>query len=124
MFCKKGVLKNVVKLTGKQLCQSLFFNEVAALRLATLSKKRLWHRYFPVSFAKFLRTSFLTEHLRWLPNQLCNTSHDLRPMLHSYRNYCTANQLTGFYISERVFFSPLPPTHEYCVKYMRMRNPA
>ena len=29
-------------------------------------KKRLWHRCFPVNFAKFLRTHFLTEHLRWL----------------------------------------------------------
>ena len=28
---KKGVLKNFAKLTGKQLCQSLFFNKVAGL---------------------------------------------------------------------------------------------
>ena len=32
----------------------------------SLLKKRLQHRRFPVSFAKFLRTSFLSEHLRWL----------------------------------------------------------
>ena len=31
---------------------------------ATLLKKRLW--CFPVNFAKFLRTHFLAEHLRWL----------------------------------------------------------
>ena len=24
MFCKKGVLRNIAKFTGKQLCQSLF----------------------------------------------------------------------------------------------------
>ena len=29
VFCKKGVLRNFVKLTGKHLCQSLFFNKVA-----------------------------------------------------------------------------------------------
>ena len=29
-------------------------------------KKRLWHTCFPVNFAKFLRTPFLTEQLRWL----------------------------------------------------------
>ena len=29
------------------------------LRSATLLKKRLWHRRFPVSFAKFSRTPFL-----------------------------------------------------------------
>ena len=32
---------------------------------ATLLKKRLWHRCFPVNFEKFLRTPFLIEHL-WL----------------------------------------------------------
>ena len=31
MFCKKGVLENFVKFTGKQLGQSLFFNKVAGL---------------------------------------------------------------------------------------------
>ena len=36
------------------------------LRPATLLKKRLWHRIFPVDFAKFLRIAFLTEHVRWL----------------------------------------------------------
>ena len=56
---KKGVLRNFTKVTGKRLCQSLFFNKVAGLRPATLLKKRLWHRFFPVNFAKFLRTPFL-----------------------------------------------------------------
>ena len=31
---------------------------------ATLLKKRLWHRCFPVDFAKFLRTPFLQNTLR------------------------------------------------------------
>ena len=29
VFCKKGVLRNFPKFTGKHLCQSLFFNKVA-----------------------------------------------------------------------------------------------
>ena len=33
MFYKKGVLKNFVKFTEKHLCQSLFLNVVAGLRL-------------------------------------------------------------------------------------------
>ena len=53
------------------LCQSLFFNK-AGLRPATLLKKRPWHRYFPVNFAKVLRTPFFLEHLRWL--LLCNST--------------------------------------------------
>ena len=63
VFCKKGFLNNFANFTGKHLCQSLFFNKVRGLRPATLLKKRLWHRCFPVNFAKFLRTPFLIEHL-------------------------------------------------------------
>ena len=73
------MLRNLTKFTGKHLCQSLFFNKVAEtlaqvfscefcqiskntfftehLRV-TLSKKRPWHRSFPVNFVKFLRTTF------------------------------------------------------------------
>ena len=71
VFCKKGFLKNLF--TGKHLCQSLFFNKAAGLRLATLLKKRLrpatllkkrlWCRCFPVNIIKFPRTPFFTEHL-------------------------------------------------------------
>ena len=57
-FCEKVVLRNFAKFTGKHLCQSLLLNKVAGLRLATLLKKRPWHRCFPVNFAKFLRTLF------------------------------------------------------------------
>ena len=61
---KKVVLRNVTKFTGKHLCQSLFFNKIAGLRPATLFKKRLWHKCFPVNFARFLRSTFFTEHLQ------------------------------------------------------------
>ena len=54
VFYKKGVLKNFTKFT-----ESLFFNKVAGLRPETLLKKSVWHRYFHVNFAKFLRTRFL-----------------------------------------------------------------
>ena len=66
VFCKKDVLRNFAKFTGKHLCQILCFAKVAGLTPATLLKKRLWHRCFPVNFAKFLIAPFLTEHLRWL----------------------------------------------------------
>ena len=65
VFCEKGVLRNFSNFTGKHLCQSLFSNKVAGLKPATLLKKRLLHRAFPVNFAKFLRTPFFIEHLRW-----------------------------------------------------------
>ena len=56
------VFKNFTKFTEKHLCQSLCYNKVVDLiRLywKTLLKKRLWHMYFPVNFARFLRTPFL-----------------------------------------------------------------
>ena len=54
VFFKKDVLQSLAKFTGKHLCQSLFFQKVAEMRL--------WLRCFPVSFAKFSRTLFFTEH--------------------------------------------------------------
>ena len=77
MFCKKGVLRNFAKLTGKHLwarvsflvnCRPKAWNFIKkeTLRPATLLKKRLWYRCFPVNFAEFLRTPFLTEYIRWL----------------------------------------------------------
>ena len=55
VFYKKGVFRNFAKFIGKHLCQSLFFNKVVGLL-----KKILLHRCFPVNFANFLRTPFLT----------------------------------------------------------------
>ena len=66
LFCKKGVLRNFGKLTGKHLCQRLFLNKNTGLWPATLLLKRLWGRYFPVNFPKFLRTPFYIENLWWL----------------------------------------------------------
>ena len=56
---RKGVLRNFVQFTRKHLFQSLIFDKVAGMRPATLLKMRLWYRYFPVNFAKFLRAPFL-----------------------------------------------------------------
>ena len=58
VFCKKEVLKNFAKFTRKHLCQSLLVDKVADLSLQ--------HSCFPANFAKFLRTTFFTEHFWWL----------------------------------------------------------
>ena len=52
VFCKNVFLKNIIKLTEKHLCQSLFFNKIAGLSPGTLLKKRLWHRCFPTFILK------------------------------------------------------------------------
>ena len=55
---RKGVLGNFSKFTGKHLRQGLFYNKAAGPEPATLLKIRLWHRCFPMNFAKFLRAPF------------------------------------------------------------------
>ena len=64
MFSKMGVLKNFTKFRGcrpmaynfikKRPVPEPFLNKVVGHRSATLLKKRLWSRCFPVNFAKFL----------------------------------------------------------------------
>ena len=66
VFCRKGVLRNFEKFTGKHLCQCLLFNKVAGLRTVTLLKQRFWCRCFPANFSKFLKTPSITEQLQWL----------------------------------------------------------
>ena len=61
---KKGAVGNFAKFTGKHQRQSLLFNKVEDLRPATLLKKWLWRRCFPVSFCQIFRNIFFTEHLQ------------------------------------------------------------
>ena len=63
LYLSEGLEAVVQRYSGKKVflercSQSLFFNKAAGLRLR--------HRCFPVNFVKFLRTPFLTEHVRWL----------------------------------------------------------
>ena len=60
MFCKKGVIKNFAKFTGKQLCWSVFCNKIEGLCLATLLKKILQNR---CEFGKILLKPFLNASL-------------------------------------------------------------
>ena len=60
---KKCVLRNFAKFIEKHLCQSLFFNKVADLRLATLSERRLCH-VFSSEFCEISKNTFYTEHLQ------------------------------------------------------------
>ena len=53
-----------LKVTFLHGCFSRFLFKL--LRPATLLMKRLWHRCFPVNFAKFLRTALFIEYLWWL----------------------------------------------------------
>ena len=54
----KGVLRNFAKFTGKHLCQTLFFNKVGGLRLATSLKHT-----FSCEFLRNFKEHLFTEHL-------------------------------------------------------------
>ena len=58
VFCLKRCSQKFDKIHRKTPV-GLFLTKVAGLRPATLLKKRLWHRCFPVNFVKLLRTPFL-----------------------------------------------------------------
>ena len=65
VLCKKDVLRNFTKFTWKRLCQNLSFQR---LKPASLFRKRLWHRCFPVNFSKLLRTLFFQN---TFGNEIC-----------------------------------------------------
>ena len=54
VFCKKGVLRNVTKFTGKHLCQSLFFNKVAGLDLPSCLHVCIVFRAYMLTFQRCL----------------------------------------------------------------------
>ena len=75
---KKGILRNFAKLIGKTILPETYLIRLQAsgLRHATLFKKSLWHRCFPVNFTKFIRTSFLKEHLVAASVSRLNVQHN------------------------------------------------
>ena len=56
VFCKKAFVE-ILQNSQENTCASV---------PAALLKKRFWHRFFSMNFAKFLRTPFFIEHLWWL----------------------------------------------------------
>ena len=58
VFCKKGGLRNIAKLTGKHLCQSIFFNKVAGL--CNFIKKETLAQVFYCEFCEISNNTFLT----------------------------------------------------------------
>ena len=62
VFCKKDVLKNFSKFTGKHLFQSLFLIEF----FNKLFKKKTQTQVFSCEFCEIFKNTFFMEHRRWL----------------------------------------------------------
>ena len=59
VFCKKDVVRNFAKFTGKHLCQSLFFNKVAGLSLSlNFIKKETLAQVFSCEFCEISNNTF------------------------------------------------------------------
>ena len=69
-----GVLKTFTKFTGKQLCQSLFFNKGVDLRPATSLKKEILVQVFSCEFCEIFNNTFFTEHLRAIASK-CDSAN-------------------------------------------------
>ena len=72
MFCKKGILKDFTKFTGKHLCQILFSHKLAGEICNPINKENL----IQVFSCEFCENTFFTEHL-WettsaLPTGYCS----------------------------------------------------
>ena len=63
---KGSIKKTFAKFTGKQTYLVFFFDKVAGLQAATLLKKRLPYKCFPVKFTKFLGKPILRSTFRRL----------------------------------------------------------
>ena len=60
VFCKKGVIRNLAKFTGKHLCQSLFLNKVAGAACRRLLLLRYFSLFsFPLFFFFFYKKALL-----------------------------------------------------------------
>ena len=60
------VLLNILKTLQENTCARVFYSKKLQAWPATLSKKRLWNKCFPVNFAIFLRIPFFVGHHWWL----------------------------------------------------------
>ena len=58
MFFRKGVLKKNSQILQENTVLESLFNKVAGLKAK--------NRFFPVKFAKLIRTPIFPEHLQWL----------------------------------------------------------
>ena len=63
VFCKKGVLRNFAKFTGKHLYQRVFFNK-KLLKTCNFIKKDSVAQVFSCNCCEISKNTFFLEHLR------------------------------------------------------------
>ena len=96
VFCKKGVLTNFAKFTGKHLCQRLFFNKVAGLRpqACNFIKKESLAQMFSCEFCEISKNTFSYR----TPPVAASISHKNSIFIEIYNSFIEPFQ-TNFVIS-------------------------
>ena len=62
MFCKKGVLRNFTKFTGKHLCQSFSFNKAAGPEACNFIKKETLAQVLSCEFCEISKKENIFFH--------------------------------------------------------------
>ena len=79
VFCKERFLRNFTKSTGKQLCQSVFFNETLA-------------QVFSYELCQIFKNTFFIEYLRVTASEIikcvCSTSKQIQNHLWKEQKPC------------------------------------
>ena len=89
------------------------FNKVAGLRPVNLLEKRIWRKCFPANFAKFLKTTFFIEHLRWLLLYIFYWYNWFFPHNHD----CALVSIGKCNLDEFIIINSLHFTQEHCLRY-------
>ena len=84
----KKVFWKISQNSQEDTCARVSFLIKMQVKPATLLKKILWLRCFPVDFAKFLRTPFFIEHLRWLLLNIPFMQHAMNISFHCFLHVC------------------------------------
>ena len=86
VFCKKDVLINFAKFTGKHQLQVSCLIKLQAQGLYRPIKKETLTQVLSCDFCEILRTPFLTEHLRWMLLMFLQFLHHQIKRLHYKSN--------------------------------------
>ena len=90
MFCKKGVLRNSTKFTGKHLRQGLFLNKVAGLT-----------QVFSFEFCEISKNTFSTEHPRTTATGISYLYSQKKKMKHEWLNLVLRKQPPEVFCKKR-----------------------
>ena len=113
---------SIIQCVGK-LCKSISFNTFPITRcieLASLLKKRLRHKSFPLNFAKYLKTPILHNICKrlLLPFHIREYTDQIRLRVLEYYTYSLSHSFPGYTLALKVTFWKI--LEQQCVHIERL----